>query len=154
MPALLANSDADGVSIPSKSQTVTFTSSPVYHKLCEANSGKMSHTVTMADGDKNGGPNNLEAWRRHFGLSREELAARVGTAPNQILYLENGERGLSLKWLRRLAPALGINVGWLAEHNPDDIHPDLIEIWRTATDGQRRQISKIAQTILMDGTNG
>ncbi len=114
----------------------------------------MSHIVSMAQDDKNGGPNNLQAWRRFRGMSLEELANAVGTNANQIGYLETGERGLSLKWLRRLAPALKINVGWLAEHDPRDLPPDIIEIWSSADERQRIQIAAIAAALVKNGTEG
>lgn len=68
--------------------------------------------------EKNGGPNFLRAWRTLRGLSQAELAARVDTAPNMIQYLESGERGLSIKWLRKLAPALDTTASKLLDADP------------------------------------
>lgn len=79
-----------------------------------------SNEMEEAD-EKNGGPNFLRAWRIHRGLSQAALAERVGTAPNMIQYLENGERGLSAKWLRLLAPALETTVSNLLDVDPDGI---------------------------------
>ena len=50
--------------------------------------------------------NHLSAWRRHRQLSQEQLADAVGTSKATISRLEAGQRGLSQKWLERLAPAL------------------------------------------------
>lgn len=107
----------------------------------------------MAD-DKNGGPNFLKAWREFRGLTQQELADLVGTNANMIGYLENGERGLSAKWLRRLAPALDTTSGMLLDHDPRTLDSDVIDIWTRASDRERRQISDIAKTLVRTGTSG
>lgn len=118
----------------------------------------MSQTVSMSGDDKNGGPNYLKAWRDFRGLTQAELAEAVGTNSNMIGYLETGERSLSLKWLRRLAPALDTNVGMLAQYDPHDLDKDLIEIWATASTRDRAKVLEIAKLIVTDqprdGTNG
>lgn len=57
---------------------------------------------------KNGGPNYLRQWREYRRMTQEELTGAMDppTTGSVISLLEDGERGLSLKWLRRLAPAL------------------------------------------------
>lgn len=106
----------------------------------------------MVNGDdKNGGPNHLKAWREYRKMSQAELAEAVGTNANMIGYLEAGERGLSLKWLRRLAPALDTNVGMLAQYDPNDISADLIEIWATLSTREQRQLLEIAKLVVPDG---
>lgn len=91
-------------------------------------------------------------------MTREELGAKVGTTGAVIWHLEQGERALSAKWLRRLAPALGTTPGLLLDHNPDDLSRDVFEIWVNADDTQRRQITALAETVVQfqhkDGTNG
>ncbi len=104
--------------------------------------------------EKNGGPNHLRAWREYRGMTQVELAELVETTQHQIAYLEGGERALSAKWLRRLAPPLGITPGFLLDHDPRSLDNDIIEIWVNADHRQRRQISAIAETILRDGTQG
>lgn len=108
----------------------------------------------MEDQDKNGGPNHLRAWRAYRKLSQAELAERVGTSANMIGYLESGERGLSAKWLRRLAPALETTPGMLLDHDPATLDNDILEIWAHAGEREKRQISEIAKTLLRDGTSG
>jgi len=140
------------------SQIVIAPSRAIPHRLCVEVAGLVSHTVTMPMDDKNGGPNQLKAWREFRGLSQAELAEAVGTNANMIGYLENGERGLSLKWLRRLAPALDTNVGMLAQYNPNDISADLIEIWATLSTRDQGRLIEIAKLVVdggkKDGTNG
>lgn len=65
--------------------------------------------------------NHLRAWREKVGLSQDELAKLVDTKGNVIGLLESGERGLSDKWLRKLAPIFGITPGHLLDHHPDDL---------------------------------
>ena len=108
----------------------------------------------MESDDKNGGPNHLAAWREYRKLTQAALANMVGTNANMIGYLESGERGLSAKWLRRLAPALDTTPGMLLDHNPLDLSADVIDIWSHADLRQKRQLSDIARALVKDGTNG
>ena len=105
------------------------------------------------EADKNGGPNFLREWRLFRKLTQDQLAERVGTNANMIGYLESGERGLSAKWLRRLAPALDTTPGMLLDHDPNTLDNDIIDIWAHAGERERRQISDIAKTLLRTGTN-
>jgi transcriptional regulator with XRE-family HTH domain len=106
--------------------------------------------------DKNGGPNNLKAWREHRSMSQEELAAAVEppTSPTMISMLESGDRGLSAKWLRRLGDALKVSPGHLLDHNPRDLSADILDIWSNADPATRRQIAEVAKAIVKTGTNG
>lgn len=107
------------------------------------------------DDRKNGGPNFLEAWRKRRQMTLEQLAGEIGTSASVIGYLESGERGLSAKWLRKLAPALGITPGLLLDHHPSNITDDMIEMWVGANSDEKRQIVDMAKIILKrDGTRG
>jgi transcriptional regulator with XRE-family HTH domain len=134
------------------SQNVTGGASPYFHSLC------VPHLVTECDirrmDNKNGGPNFLRAWRTFRKLTQEQLAEAVGTNANMIQYLETGERGLSAKWLRRLAPALETTPGMLLDHDPHDLDSDVIDIWAHADARERRQLSEIAKTLVKTGTHG
>lgn len=102
--------------------------------------------------DKNGGPNYLRAWRLFRKLTQEQLAAEAKTTANMIQYLESGERGLSAKWLRRLAPILDTTPGMILDHDPNDLDSDVIDIWANAGAREKRQLSEIAKTIVRTGT--
>lgn len=109
----------------------------------------------MDSADKNGGPNHLRAWRLEKGLTQQELADRVEpkTTANMIQYLESGERGLSLKWLRRLADAMEMSVGHLSDHAPGDVDADVLDFWAGKLDrAQKRQLAAIAEAIAKTGT--
>lgn len=108
-------------------------------KCCE--SGKafdyaLLHNARMDESDQRTG-NNLRAWRLYRGLSQEELAARVGTTAAVISLLEAGKRGVSPKWLYRLAPILETRPGTLLDVDPNDLDSDIIEIWAHIPTEQR-----------------
>lgn len=153
MPVASLNSFGVGTDIPPLSQIVTRNASPKYHNLCGAHLVTDCDIARMAD-DKNGGPNFLRQWREFRKMSREQLAELVGTNTNMILYLESGERGLSAKWLRRLAPALDTTPGMLLDHDPTELDSDIIDIWAHADCRQKAQISEIAKTLTKTGTSG
>lgn len=125
---------------------------PHYHNLCGAMPITFCDTLGMDTEDKNGGPNHLRDWREFRKLSQQELAAAVDTTQHQIAYLESGERGLSAKWLRKLSAALDTTPGMILDHSPKDLDSDIIEIWATASNRQKKQLSEIAKTILKTGT--
>ncbi|MES2781913.1 MAG: helix-turn-helix transcriptional regulator [Pseudomonadota bacterium] len=108
----------------------------------------------MESDDKNGGPNHLAAWREYRKMTQQKLADAVGTNANMISMLENAERGLSAKWLRRLAPVLETTPGMLLDHNPFDLSADVVDIWTKADTRQKKQLSEIARTLVATGTNG
>ena len=97
--------------------------------------------------------NHLRAWREKRGLSQEALAQLVGTAGNVISLLESGDRALSDKWLRRLAPALGTTPGFLLDHNPNDIDAAFLEAALSVPKEQRQQVLRILETFRPTGTD-
>lgn len=126
----------------------------IYHSLGGALDLPLWQYHDMEDTDKNGGPNFLKEWRAFRHLSQLELAKRVGTTQHMIAYLESGERGLSAKWLRKLAPALDTTPGMLLDHDPNALDSDIIDIWVNASAREKRQLSDIAHALIKDGTNG
>ena len=53
---------------------------------------------------------NIRDWRKEEGLSQKELADRMKVNQQVISRLERGEDNVSVKYLRRLADALGADV--------------------------------------------
>lgn len=121
--------------------------------MCGASAITFCDDTAMSNDDKNGGPNHLKPWREFRGLSQQQLASAVDTTQHQIAYLESGERGLSAKWLRKLSVALDTTPGMLLDHDPNNLDSDMIEIWATASNRQKRQLAEIAKTILKTGTD-
>lgn len=66
--------------------------------------------------------NYLSEWRRHRHLTQDGLAAAAGTTKATISRLESGQRGLSQKWLERLAPALSAKPAELLD-DPKAVRP-------------------------------
>jgi transcriptional regulator with XRE-family HTH domain len=102
--------------------------------------------------NKNGGPNYLKAWREFKRLSQEELAEKVGTTASMISMLETEQRGLSAKWLRRLAPALGTTPGHLLDLDPEAVDTDVIDIWTAIADRDKVRAKQILLAF-KTGTN-
>lgn len=126
---------------------------PNYHNPCVLPVASSWQTVNMVEQEKNGGQNHLRAWRIFRGLTQAEIAEAVGTNANMIQYLETGERGLSAKWLRRLAPTLNTSPGMLLDHDPSDLDSDILEIWANADSRARQQLGEIARTLTKTGTD-
>lgn len=91
--------------------------------------------------------NHLKAWRKHRRLTQEELAERVGTTKAVISNLETGSRGLSDKWLRKLAPALGTTPGFLLDYSPDDIDASYLEAVMAVPQGRRQAAIQILDAL-------
>jgi len=108
------------------SHIVKADASPFCHGLGMNMQTALLHIVEV---DKNAGPSHLKAWREFREMSQEDLAEKVDTTASQISMLETGERGLSAKWLRKLAPALGTTPGHLLDHDPTTIDNDVFDIW-------------------------
>lgn len=89
-------------------------------------------------------------------MTQEELAnaCEPKTTGSVISLLEDGERGLSLKWLRRLAPPLRTRAGWLADINPLEADTLTLELAERVPDDKREQVRRIIETFIKDGTNG
>ena len=107
----------------------------------------MCETSSMIE-TKNGGPNYLRDWRDYRKLTQDDLAAAVGTTNSVISMLESGDRQLSAKWLRKLAPALGTTPGFLLDHNPYDLPNDILDIWNRAAPEEQKQIRALAETVI------
>lgn len=109
----------------------------------------------MANEDKNGGPNYLQAWREFRGFTQEALAEKVSTTGSVISMLEAGERALSPKWLRKLAPALKTQPGYILDFDPHELDSDLVDIWVNASPDERRRLVDVAKAVVgRTGTAG
>jgi transcriptional regulator with XRE-family HTH domain len=93
------------------------------------------------------GTHFLREWREFRKMTQEELAAAVGTSKSVISEKESGERGLSNKWLERLAPALKVQKGWILEQDPNQIGADLLEIWGEIPATDRPRVLQILETF-------
>lgn len=111
----------------------------------DTSANKAHHQGVMKEPDEAdvSAGNNLRAWRKYRELTQTELAERIGTTASVIAMLEGGNRQLSPKWLRRLAPALGTKPGWLLEHDPFMLPTDLLRDWDDIPEENRAQALKV-----------
>jgi transcriptional regulator with XRE-family HTH domain len=102
--------------------------------------------------DKNEGPIFLEAWRSKAGMSQAELGAAANTTQGMIAHLESDRRGLSAKWLRRLAPLLNTTPGMLLDHHPDELSADLYYkgLWDKIGEADRPRVIAILEAFASD----
>ncbi|MES0218028.1 helix-turn-helix domain-containing protein [Mesorhizobium sp. C280B] len=62
-------------------------------------------------------------WRKHRGLTQEELADKVGLRAPSISQLENGKQGFTDSTLAAIAKALDCRPGDLLLWGPDKVEP-------------------------------
>jgi len=101
--------------------------------------------------DKN--PNRIREWRLARGLSQDALADIVGCSKMQISGLERGKPKLNMKWMRQLAPALGVAPADLLsyEDNPRGLSDEewaLIQQFRNADERGRDELQRVADVLL------
>ena len=80
-------------------------------------------------------------------MTQAKLAEAVGTTGAVISLLESGDRGLSDKWLRMLAPVLGTRPGHLLEVDPADVSTDILDIWADIPEEQRQHARSVLATF-------
>ena len=88
-------------------------------------------------------PHYLREWRKHAKMTQDELADAVGTSKSVISDLERFNLQLSPKWLRRLAPVLKTQEGYLIDHDPADLDTDIIDIWSHIPDSRRAEAREL-----------
>ena len=150
MPAPFANSVSDGFAMPSYSQIANVFASTDFRKTGNVFLRHLSQIADMDDdNDKNGGPNHLRAWMRYREIKGAQLAEMLGVTPGMVSDLANSKRALSAKWLRRIAPLLKTTPGHLLDHDPYSLSSDIVDIWLTATEEQRRQLARVAEALMV-----
>lgn len=71
----------------------------------------------------------FKEWRKHRGLTQQQLAERVDLSVSSISQLETGEQGFSEGTLEALAFALRCEPGDLLSRNPK-VEGDVIDLMR------------------------
>lgn len=96
-------------------------------------------------------PNRIREWRRHRGLTLEQLAELVGSNNQTIGRYERGERSVTIDVLLQLAPALGCKPADLLP-DPESILSDeerrLIRASAELSPEDRAVLLRIAQTLV------
>ncbi|MBK8906981.1 MAG: helix-turn-helix transcriptional regulator [Rhodospirillales bacterium] len=70
------------------------------------------------------GVHPLKVFRKHRGLTQQQLAARAGVGTLYISQIETRHRTGSVETLRRLAGALGLDIDDLVEDRPAEPDDD------------------------------
>lgn len=93
--------------------------------------------------------NHLRAWREKARLTQEQLGAKLDppTTGAVISLLESGDRQLSPKWLRKIAPVLGTTPGHLLDHHPDDVSNTVVNAALNVAPEHRAQVIDILRTF-------
>lgn len=94
-------------------------------------------------------------WRKHRGLTQEELAEIVGVTGSTISQLETGKQGWTDSTLVALANALSCSPGDLLMRNPLDQDAPW-SIWdnvKNAAPERRAAIVAVVETMLKTGTD-
>lgn len=104
-------------------------------------------------------PTFIKAWRKHRGLTLEQLSERLTVqqdlelSESQLSRIERGEQPYSQDILEAIATALRCDPADLIIRDPSD--PDgMWSIYDALTGPQRRQVVEIAKTIKRTGTEG
>lgn len=97
--------------------------------------------------------NHLRAWRTFRGMTQEQLANAVDTTKGVISQIESGDRGLSGKWLNRLAPVLGTTPGFLLDHDPNDLPTAFLDVINEIPE-DRRDLALDVLKRFRTGTEG
>ena len=141
-------------SMPNKSQIASYSASPIPRNTDEDTLARSSQNARMGRPPSKPPANHLRAWREFRYMTQEELADAIGTAGNVIGLLESGQRGLSQKWLNKLAPALGTTPGHLLDHDPNDVPADLLDTWAAIPVEDRPRVLAVLQAFKKTGTDG
>ncbi len=131
-----------------------FANSPSSPSVCKSGNDRLVRllqtkpmTKKVKSRKRNAPLHYLRQWREFRELSQEQLADAVGTTKGVISLIESGNRGLSDKWARRLAPALRTRPGWLLDHDPNSIPSDLLEVWSAIPVERQSQAIKVLETF-------
>lgn len=108
-----------------------------------------SHMAKKAPPKKTGPLHFLKEWREFREMSQEALADAIvpKTTKGVISLIESGDRGLSDKWARRLAPALRTRPGWLLDHDPHTLPTDILEVWSAIPVERQVQALQVLETF-------
>jgi transcriptional regulator with XRE-family HTH domain len=104
-------------------------------------------------------PNRIRALRKARGWSLEQLGQRAGCSLQMIGQLERGTSVLTLPWLQRIAPALGVAPAelLLSADNPN-VLSDEERVWvtalRSADEATRAAVARMFAERLPDHANG
>lgn len=95
----------------------------------------------------------IREWRKHRGLTLEQVAERAGMTPGNLSHLERGRQAYTQSALEALAEALNTDPASLLMRNPTQAEP-IWSIWEQAKPGEKRQITEVAKAIIQTSRTG
>ena len=137
-------------------QMLHFAIIPTSPRHCSLSEDWPSYVLQNANMELPDLPNEnfVAAWRAKASLTQEQLAEKIGTTAGVISLLEGGKRQLSPKWLRRIAGALEIPIGYLLEHHPDNVPEDILTVWAEVPEAKRQDALNVLKAFRRTGTEG
>lgn len=98
-------------------------------------------------------PHYIKEWRKHRGMTQDQLAERIGIDKGYLSKIENGKRRYDQPFLEAAAEALQCAPADLIMRDPSD--PDGIwSVWDDLKPVERNQVVEIAKTLKRTGTEG
>lgn len=95
----------------------------------------------------------IKEWRKHRGLTQDQLAERIGMDKGYLSKIENGKRRYDQPFLEAAAVVLRCEPADLLIRDPSD--PDGIwSVWDGLKPIERQQVVEIAKTLKRTGTEG
>jgi transcriptional regulator with XRE-family HTH domain len=95
----------------------------------------------------------IKQWRKHRGLTQDQLAERIGIDRAYLSKIESGKRRYDQPFLEAAAVVLQCEPADLLMRDPSD--PDGIwSIWDQLRPVERSQVVEIAKTLKRTGTEG
>ena len=88
----------------------------------------------------------IREWRKHRGLTLEQLADRVEMTASYFSMLERGQRGYTQETLEAIAEALQTTDASLLMRNPLDEGAEW-SLWDQAKPGERKMAIEILKTV-------
>ncbi len=95
-------------------------------------------------------PVNMELIRRVRGLTQNDLATLAGVSQPTIARIENGSDAVTLRTLRQIADALGVNVSDLFDVRLTAAEQTLLETFRNLSPERQAGWLDMARLALQD----
>ncbi|MBV9511815.1 MAG: helix-turn-helix transcriptional regulator [Caulobacteraceae bacterium] len=95
----------------------------------------------------------VRQWRKHRGLTQEQLAERIGIARSYLTKIERGDRRYDQPFLEAAADALRCDPSDLIVRDPTATE-SIWSIWEQLTPPERVQALAVIKAIKATGTHG
>ena len=98
-------------------------------------------------------PPYIREWRKHRGLTQEQLPERIGIGRSYLTKIERGTRRADVPFVEAAADALRCTVADLMVRDPTDAE-SIWSLWETLTPPERVQAFAVIKALKATGTNG